>query len=331
MATTVIQAFNQFLRESVNLDPTETISAKSSRRWLFDRINEFPSKDSTFPQLHDDSEICFGSFERKTKKRPLDDIDIMVCMHANGATWEEAGGSVYLTVGAEASPLFRLTNDENSLLNSRKVINKFVSALSAISQYEKAELNRRGEAATLNLKSYPWVFDIVPCFITAPDFFGRTFYIIPDGSGNWKKTDPTIDRGRVQRIVQNSGSNVLNVIRLVKFWNRRPTMPSMGSYMLENMVLDYYESHTCGEYPDLEFIRILQYMTNAVYGNVSDPKGIQGNLNTLTFSECFQISNRCGVDLEKCNEARIHENAGEYQKSINKWAEVFGPSFPSFS
>lgn len=78
-----------------------------------------------------------------------------------------------------------------------KVINCFISKLSDLQDYSKAEMYKNHEAATIQLKSYTWNFDIVPCFYTDTDF-----YLIPDDSGNWKKIAPRIDNERITNINQ---------------------------------------------------------------------------------------------------------------------------------
>lgn len=60
----------------------------------------------------------------------------------------------------------RLLTEGTSYLNSTKVINRLVSKLSDLNDYDKAELHKNHEAATLKMKSYTWNFDIVPCFYT---------------------------------------------------------------------------------------------------------------------------------------------------------------------
>ncbi|MFC7287433.1 nucleotidyltransferase [Herminiimonas sp. KBW02] len=330
MATTTIAAFDDFLRDQVNLDSAITDTARRSRDWLMDRIHGFPVVDQFFPKLYNERDIFFGSFERRTKKRPLDDIDIMIGLHADGATYEEYGGKIFISTTNETSALFKLRFENSNYINSKRVINKFVNALSNIPQYGNAEIGRKGEAAVLSLNSYPWVYDLVPCFYTSPDVNGIEFYLIPDGDGNWQKTDPRIDRARVTRLERSRGKNLLDVIRLVKFWNRRPTMPSLPSYLLENMVLDYYEQSICNIYPDLEFRDVINYIRSAVYHSVFDPKGIQGDLNNVAWTERVEIATRCALDYAKALEAREFESKEDYRGSINKWREIFGPTFPTF-
>lgn len=73
----------------------------------------------------------------------------------------------------------RLNTNGTDNLNSTKVINRFISKLSDLNDYRKAEMHKNHEAVTLKLKSYDWNFDIVPCFYCKGDF-----YLIPDGNGN---------------------------------------------------------------------------------------------------------------------------------------------------
>lgn len=336
MALTVDSAFSQFLKDTVNLDPEETKKARSSRDWLVDdNIHCFPDRINDFPRLYSEKDISFGSFARRTKIRPLDDIDIMICLSADGTTYgDKLGGGIYLTVPEGAKNLRKLCHDGTSSLNSRLVINKFVSALKTVPQYDKADIKRNQEAATLNLKSYAWTFDIVPCFFTHPEYDGRSYYLIPDGSGYWKKTDPRKDRDRVTSVNQRHDGNVLNPIRIMKYWNKRPTMPSMSSYLIENMILDVYDQililNKASQYVDLEVSKLLGEIATRVMSPVFDPKGIQGDINKLTLDERLKISNRASSDKKKASEASRLESNGDHKAAISLWREIFGDKFPTY-
>ncbi|ASF47827.1 nucleotidyltransferase [Methylovulum psychrotolerans] len=332
MASTVISAFNEFLKDTVNLDADDVKSARISRTLLKGKIHDFPIHDSSFPALYSEKDINFGSFDRNTKKRLLDDIDMMICLNAMGGTYlEYSHDNIEITIDYNEKNLKYLCNPNTYQLNSIKVVNKFVSSLSSVSQYKNSQINRRQEAAVLNLTSYDWSFDIVPCFFTREDSYGKTFYLIPNGSGSWKKTDPRIDQEKVSDINQKNKGNVLNVIRIMKFWNKRPTMPSMSSYLIENMILNYYEYRDdASNYVDMELPNIFLYIRNNVYNSVQDPKGIQGNINHLTYDEKSKIWDRANFDYDRSVEARSLEDQGKQKESINKWREIFGSEFPTY-
>lgn len=97
MAQTVNAAFAQFLTEKVNLAPDRTETARGSRDWLYEQIASFQN-DATFPVLWSGYNINYGSFARKTKIRPLDDIDMMIGLHGQGASYLYTGGQCTITV-----------------------------------------------------------------------------------------------------------------------------------------------------------------------------------------------------------------------------------------
>jgi hypothetical protein len=334
MIRTVNEAFNFFLKEYVNLDSIETQLARNSRDWLLLQICLFPVTNKEFPRLYPGKHIYFGSFARRTKKRVLDDIDMMITLNGEGAYYKECTNKIEIYVSDSASQLRSLCWNDTNILNSRKVIGKFIDLLSQVQHYNKAEIKRNMEAAILNLKSYTWTFDIVPCFITQKDEFNKDYYLIPDGQGYWKKTDPRIDKDRVTEVNQFHDGNVLNIIRLMKYWNRRATMPSMPSYLIENMILDYYSVNTypkSSSYVDLEIPKLLQYISGKVFSSVHDPKGIQGNINTLNSEEQIKISARAMRDYQKALEARQLETQGNHKLSILRWGDIFGSNFPQYT
>lgn len=332
MANSVVSAFNEFLKETVNLDSKKTKDARKSKDWLIGKIHSFPDNDTEFPRLYTDVDIHYGSFARRTKIRPLDDIDLMIGIAADGTTYYEYGDTIKMTVPESAKNLHKLCNDYTDTLNSIKVINKFIKSLKEVSQYAKSDIKRNQEAAVLEL-SYEWNFDIVPCFFTKPTYDGRTFYIIPDGNGNWKKTDPRIDQERVTNINQRHEGNALNLIRVLKYWNKRKTMPSAPSYMFETLILDFLDgaTGTASKYVDIDLPTMFNHISTAIYFPVYDPKNIQGDINSLTQEEKQKIANRASLDYQKAKTAREYEHEKKHKESINKWIEVFGDDFPKYT
>jgi hypothetical protein len=331
MPTTLINAFNLFLKEVVNLDSDVTKTARASRNWLFERIGEMPSQHPNFPRLYQEVDIHYGSFARRTKIRELDDIDLIVGISALGSTYLQFPDRVELAV-PDGITLRNYCHDGTNLLNSRKVINLFIEALRNVPQYRKSELKRNGSAAVLNLTSYSWVFDIVPAFFTTPEFDGRTYYLIPDGHGHWKKTDPRIDQERVTGINQNHDGKVLNILRTFKYWNRRANMPTIPSYLAECLVLDFFSRAplNTSEFVDMELPDLWDFLAGAIRAPVLDPKQIDGNINTLSWDERVAISNRAASDAKKAREGRLFEQADNMMKAIDVWRDILGDAFPTY-
>lgn len=343
MATTVIQAFNEFMKDTVNLDKSRVALARTSRNWLLGKVERFPQNDTSFPILHDGYNLNYGSFERKTKTRPLDDIDMMVGIKADGCTYIQTTVDdikIYFpdSYSGRLNSFRHTTSGKEDTLSSTRIVNKFVKNLGEIEQYSKAEVKRTGEAATLKLISYEWNFDILPCFMTTEESDGRTYYLIPNGNGDWKKTDPRRDRARLSLINQTCNGNVLNVIRALKYWNQRPYQTTMPSYILETMIGDYYQNEIylgrgdqVTSFVDMEIVKVLEYLRNKIFHAVSDPKEIINNINYLDYSFQLTMYNRFNIALEKSIIARQYESDGKHKESINKWKEVFGVYFPDYT
>lgn len=331
MATTVNIAFFEFMRDIVNLDPVITKNARASRDNLLSNISEFDNADGFF-DLCDSFNVHFGSFARKTKCRELDDIDLMIGIAANGATYYSySWDNVTLTASTTNQSQIDCT-DDYGMLNSTKVINKFKKKLENVREYSRSEVKRNGEAIVLNLISKDWSFDIVPCFHTVKEDDGRSYYLIPNGSGGWKKTDPTLDRDEIQRINKNLNGRVLDLTRLIKRWNKTKKAHTIPSYLLETLVLNYCETQSeLSEYIDIRFSNVLIYLANNITNSVYDLKNIQGDINTLSYSDRILLSQKARDDCNKaCDAVSFETQENDHKKSISKWSEIFGEDFPSY-
>lgn len=325
MATTVNNAFNEFMQNSVNLDPEKTKIARNSRDNLIDNINQFNQLDDFFT-LYTERHLKFGSFARNTKIRELDDIDLMICISAEGTrTYTQISDSFYI-YGNATDKNNKLLSDNTPYLNSTKVINRFVNKLSYLNDYSKAEMHKNFEAATLKMKSYTWNFDIVPCFHAA-----ENFYLIPDGYGNWKKTDPRIDNERTSSLNQKFNGKLLNIIRLIKFWNKRPIAPRINSYLLECLILNYYQTKNYLFDIKSEFLYTLSNLSYKIWFDVPDPKGIQGNINNLSIQERSRISQVMSNACTNITTAIQYEKENKQKEAINIWRNVLGDKFPEYT
>ena len=83
MPYTVNSCFEKFRSEVVDLDSTRSATALVSRNNLMTNIDRLSEK-GRIPVLYPERHIAFGSFARKTKISPLDDIDLMIAIHGQG-------------------------------------------------------------------------------------------------------------------------------------------------------------------------------------------------------------------------------------------------------
>ncbi len=68
MALTVISAFDKFMTDFVNLKPSDSQNARSSRDWLVKQIHNFPSNDNTYPELYSEYDIFLAHLREELRK-----------------------------------------------------------------------------------------------------------------------------------------------------------------------------------------------------------------------------------------------------------------------
>ena len=197
MAKSVNGAFAEFMLNTVNLDKDIVSNARNSRDNLLSNIQEFDDDD--FFDLYQDYNVHFGSFARRTKCRDLNDIDLMIGIAGSGASYSDAGGWDDVSITASETNKAQIEcTDGNGRLNSTKVLNRFKKEIEKLNNYKQSDVSKDKQVVKLDLISKYWSFDIAPCFYTKENSEGKSFYLIPNGTGNWIKTDPTIDRDRMK-------------------------------------------------------------------------------------------------------------------------------------
>lgn len=319
------------MRNSVNLDPDVSKAAKLSRENLLENIDEFDKNDDFF-DLHKEFNIFFGSFARKTKCRDLDDVDLMIGIAANCAKYNSSDpwDNVRITASQTDKAQQQCTREDGTL-NSTQVSNKFKKKLESVREYSRSEIQRNGEAIRLNLKSKEWAFDIVPCFHTTQEEDGRSYYLIPNGRGNWKKTAPNIDRDRVTKINQAQDGRVLELVRLCKKWNKVNNAKTLPSYLLETMIINFVDhQESLDKNLRIRFRDALKYVVDNIRFSVSDIKNIQGNINNLEWDIQCSIRKQALTDYDKVLKALRYEQCGNHEKAIKVWSSIFGSDFPIY-
>ena len=331
MIKTVNDAFDFFMLNYVDLDKQVVKAAREDLSELLEKLKESSGKD--FFVLYPDVNLHFGSFSRKTKCQPLNDIDVLIGISAEGNTYDESSWNAITINPSEKSKKQQECKNQWSKLDSNKVLGLFKSKLKEICDLRVNEVIKNGEAISVQFKakSNDLNFDIVPCFFTKPQQDGRTYYLISNRNGNWKKTDPRIDQSRVNRLVEKFGKIVLSSIRLFKYWNKHAKMITLDGYVMESLLLDYYEKvDEVNSYVDINFIRLLKYVYQNIGGRIYDPKQIEGDINNLTWQERINVKEKVIKIYNKAIEARTAEKEENHIKAINIWRDIFGEDFPQY-
>lgn len=174
----------------------------------------------------------------------MNDIDLLLGLDGRGTTATQGSSVPYrywLRINDSIAPLARFP-DGHGYVNSIKVLNKIRDSLALVPIYRRAELKRTGEAVVPDLVSYAWVFDIVPAVPIGAGAGQVDYYLIPDGSGEWKRTDPRKDQAFLTRVGSQHDDKLLPTIRLLKYWNRRTRKPVLTSFYFETLVVKVFDA-----------------------------------------------------------------------------------------
>lgn len=332
MARTINGALNELVQDKVNLLKSRTDAGRRSRDHLLEQIKRLNDDSLEKLDFAETYNLPFGSFSRRTKVKPLDDIDQMIGLNGGKLVWNQATSYdeaiISIRNSLDKGTWSQLLNDDNTL-SPIKVLNRFKRMLSNMNGYQNPELNRRQQAVTFKMTSNEWNFDLVPCFYTESGV-----YLIPSGNGNyWMQTDPRKDQTLATEVNQQHNGKVLEIIRLMKFWNKQDRKPSIpSSYLLEVMLLYFYQSRwltTAGTLQE-EVEKCLIYIRDNIYSWVKDPKGIEGNINRLDGDIRDKIHARVTKELENITYGNYYERMGDKEKAFEYWEKVMGSFFPAY-
>lgn len=332
MPYTVWGAFKKFREDTVDLNSDEADTARASRNYLFEQLKILARDNPGFPRLYGDY-LSFGSFARKTKIQPLDDIDILLILKCLGAKVFQSPVSNFkyrLKLTDKHDPL-SIFSDEYGYVNSTKVLNRIKIHLSSVSNYKQSEIKKTMQAVTLNLKSYPWVFDIVPA-VPVADSFGKTdCYLIPDGWGDWIRTDPRSDSNNITEISLNHPGKLLPIIRILKYWNMRTHKPRLSSYYFETLAIKVFQYAE----PITDFPKAVKYFfdncPSYLKRSCPDPKGLGPNLDAgLDSSIKEKVAKAMSEATTWAGYALMYDEQLKSDDAIYWWQCIFGSEFPTY-
>lgn len=319
-----------FRSERVDLDPEQVKQARASRDYLLVQIQTIEKNDDSFPRLYGGYKP-FGSFARSTKVRPLDDIDLLILLNGQGIEAQPREAYKYRLRVNTVTPSLKPYLDDYGYLNSVKILNKFKSSLSLVPNYKNTPIVRNNEATVLNLKSYDWSFDIVPAVPIGDGRGGVDYYLIPDGKGEWKPTDPRRDDSAITAANKQHNGFLLPLIRLIKYWNTYShSPPKISSYYLETMLINGMKYQTALTDIKLGVPIAFRQLANHVLSVCPDPKVLGPNLSDgETWETRNKVSEASKEKAKYADYALMYERENNAEKAIYWWGQVF-PDFPPF-
>jgi len=242
------------------------------------------------------TDFLTGSYRRRTKTKPLKDVDIFLVIDPNGA---QAGLR-------QSGP--------------RAILDKLSAVLG--SKYDSVVVDRM--ACTVNFGSGEQIvsFDVVPAFERSADEFE-----IPDTTiGSWIVTNPKCHHEMSTKKNKKCEEKYVPFVKMVKGINRDLGDPVKPSFLMEVMALEFV-TEPFGRYQD----EVRWFLASAAEGvNVGwpDPAGLGPDVNTMNSGERSEAK-RSLIDALKIAEQAIRlEDDGQEWAAVEEWRRLFSWRMP---
>jgi hypothetical protein len=236
----VDRTLERYLAKEIAIPTTARSSASTSQNHLRQVLRNKANADSSFPELltQTDADFLGGSFARHTKIWPLDDIDLFLPLEGGGLMYNRDGFRLPFTIATD-DKFSRLTQSNwqtDAYVDSVKVLNGFRDGLrdsypSSTVSLDRHCVNLQTTIASTS-ESEGIGFDVTPCFRLDPDDGSEFFYLVPDGTGGWIRSNPRKDTNLCIEL-QSFHGTYRQAVRLVKYWNKTQVNNAFTSYYIE--------------------------------------------------------------------------------------------------
>lgn len=288
-ASTVAGAFNVY-DATLNLDPAERARAQKRHQEVTALLLASGLVTMTFLQ---------GSFARKTMRKPLKDVDMVVLMAERlRPDLERPGGP------ARAMDLLRRT---------------------VASAYPSAWFDADGASAhalQITFPDLPFTFDLVPAL--AGD--GEIVHIADRELDQWEWSNArTLNRAVSERNVATNGRFV-HQVRMGKALKDRYADLDLCGLAYEALA---YDSIFVEQPHDVAVADLLRHASTAVLGKILDPTGVDDLTSEWDDDQRQRYADRFAALSRQADEAVRLRVDGAETAAVDVWRTVFGDDFPA--
>lgn len=289
MSLTTSQAMSQFLRDITATDYQKTSIIEGRKNRVVENLSAaFPTtSDLPFSRA-----ILMGSAAKSTIVRPMDDIDVLAIFSNENGAW-----STYRW-------------------DSKSFIYRVRRAYDGL---EAAQVGTRGQAVRVFFQHGGHV-DIAPVFSHGNDVYG-----LPNGTGGWLNTAPTVANSWFLKRNADLDYNLAPLVRLLKKWNDAHSK-RFRSYHLETVAGAVFK--TLGSNRQAGLASFFAWAPNHL--DVSDPGGQSGSLSTYLSGQArAEAIESLRAAADRARRARGAEAVGNHDESNRLWRILLGREYPS--
>ncbi len=276
------------MRKSAEITKSEQTLVKSRHR----RIREVLANEWDIERS-----FLTGSYDRHTKIKPLEDVDIFAII-------DPAGSQGHYR---EEQPDLIITD--------------LVDCLAG--KFKHVEADGMAVRISMSDDDGQATFEVVPAFEHSD-----TGYEAPDPDrGRWIRTDPEVHADLTSKKNAECGEQWVPFIKMAKGWNLEAGKPVPQSFLIEVMALTLV--HTpFGKYQD-EVTAFLGNVIDNTNGPWPDPAGIGPDVDELLSEGDRQHLRREAIEAHSIAEEAVYlEDEGKERKAVEEWRKLFGSRMP---
>jgi Second Messenger Oligonucleotide or Dinucleotide Synthetase domain len=291
------EAFAKFLRR-LELKPAEQADVKSRHT----RVREIVKAG-----IGVERDILSGSYKRKTKTKPLKDVDIFFILRASEAKWLDRHAQDLL---AEIRGLLAPVYGEGHVSLGRRSVKVDFGLPVSDDQTDEKVMS----------------IDVVPAFGS------DGHYVIPDRHlDEWVSTDPEIHERLAIDANAAYDERWKPLVRMIKKWNDYHERPVKPSFLLEVMALGILDRRFGGHY-SLELQTFFATAAERISETWEDPAKLGPSVSDRLASEPLQLktaASELATAAENVSRARRLAQQGKSGEALHAWRDdIFGPLFP---
>ncbi len=289
MTLTTAQAFSRFLEDITATDNQKSTFIPNRKASVDEDMGKAFPPTSDMPYWKGN---LMGSASKGTIIRPLDDIDVLAVFSNENGAWSKYRYD-------SKSFIYRIRN--------------------AYDGFKTQQVGTRGQAVRVFYETGGHV-DVAPVFYQDNDV-----YYLPDGTGGWLMTAPTVANAWYSEKNKTLGYNLSPLVRLLKAWNRAHSK-HFRSFHLETVAGETFSS-LGGNYRDA-LQKFFEWAPS--YLDVSDPGRQGGSLSSyLTWSGRQELLRALSAAADRARKANEAEARGDHAEAKRLWRIILGDTFPT--
>ena len=242
--------------------------------------------------------LRIGSHSRGTAIKTFSDVDFMAVLSRNEAKW---GGKV---------------------VNSSTVLDRLRADL--IDRYTQTTIRRDLQAVDVEFGGGQHAMDVVPAIFSR--FMPKIgpVYWIPDGNDEWIETSPEIHNNFIMMANERSGSKLVRVIQLLKWWAAcRASRIPIQSFHIEMLLATANICSGIMSYAQCVH-DAFKLLAERECRGLRDPFCMSGVIYAAkTDAQWEEINNAVNYALEHAKKALYSESWRDFDEAHRQWSIVF--------